>query len=255
MLKLRITLSVLAFSVLLATAAYAASSSKSFTITNTGDGPLTITGAVISGNTAEYALTGNTCSSVPVGQACALTVSFTPNGYGTRTAAALNFSSNGTNGPSHSIALSGSGYNPLITPNFPAVTSCKHANWLATGYSYLYTHSNGCSSASAGSTIRFQTRLDNNTTGSRLIRVHVSVDNAAHLFVNGVQVSPFRYYPGFTSFPSYDAYIQPGANRVEIHVVNDGSSANPAAFSAAIFDVASGALLRSTSETTQWTYY
>lgn len=41
-----------------------------------------------------------------------MTVRFTPSGDGPRAAAALNFSSNGTSGPAHSIALNGAGQYP-----------------------------------------------------------------------------------------------------------------------------------------------
>lgn len=111
LLHLRTLVASLALAALLAPSAHAAMADKTITLTNTGNGPLTITTAAqpISGNTAEYALTGNTCSSVAVGASCALTVRFTPTGSGTRPAAALNFTSNGTNGPTHSIALTGTG--------------------------------------------------------------------------------------------------------------------------------------------------
>lgn len=120
MLKLRSLITALALAAALSPAAYAASASKAFTVTNTGNGPLTISGAVITGNTAEYALTGNTCTSVVVGGSCALTVTFTPSGTGARTAASLNFSSNGSNGPIHSIALAGTGAPNEVTRTISA---------------------------------------------------------------------------------------------------------------------------------------
>lgn len=107
--KLRSLITTLALAAALSPAAYGASASKAFTVTNTGNGPLTISGASISGNPAEFALAGNTCTSVAAGGSCAMTVTFTPNGSGTRQPASLNFSSNGTNGPTHSIALAGTG--------------------------------------------------------------------------------------------------------------------------------------------------
>lgn len=109
MLKLRSLITALALAAALVPAAYAAYSDKTFTVTNTGNGMLTVTGATVSGNTAEFALTGNTCTSISPGGTCALTVRFTPSGGSARPAATLNFTSNATNGPSHSIALSGSG--------------------------------------------------------------------------------------------------------------------------------------------------
>jgi hypothetical protein len=45
MFKLRSIVTALALAAVLSPAAYAASSDKTFTVSNTGDGPLTITGA------------------------------------------------------------------------------------------------------------------------------------------------------------------------------------------------------------------
>src|SRR5574340_1125050 len=100
MFNLRSLTAALALAALLSPAAYAAAASKTFTIPNTGNGPLTVSGAHIAGNTADYALSGNTCTSVPAGGSCALTVKFAPTGDGPRAAGSLNFSSNGSNGPS-----------------------------------------------------------------------------------------------------------------------------------------------------------
>lgn len=110
MLNLRSLTAALALAALLTPAAFAASSAKTFTVTNSGSGPLTITGAAISGNPSEYTLTPGGCATpVPVGGSCSFTVTFTPTGVGARTPATLNFSSNGTNGPTHSISLAGAG--------------------------------------------------------------------------------------------------------------------------------------------------
>lgn len=124
MLNLRSLAAALALAALLAPAVYAASSAKTFTVTNSGSGPLTITGAAISGNPAEYALTPGGCATpVAVGGNCSFTVTFTPTGVGARTPATLNFSSNGTNGPTHSISLAGAGAPSEITRTISASTS------------------------------------------------------------------------------------------------------------------------------------
>lgn len=109
MFNFRSILTALALAAVLSPTAQAATASKAFTVTNTGNGPLTVSGAVISGNTAEYALTGNTCASVASGSSCALTVTFAPTATGVRPAASLSFNSSGTNGPTHNISLSGIG--------------------------------------------------------------------------------------------------------------------------------------------------
>lgn len=104
------TIAALAFFAMLAPAAHAASSAKAITLANTGNGPLTISGAKITGNTSEFTLTPGGCSSpVPVGGSCSLNVTYTPGGSGPSPSATLVYSSNGTNGPTHSIPLSGTG--------------------------------------------------------------------------------------------------------------------------------------------------
>lgn len=50
-----------------------------------------------------------------MGASCALTVTFTPNGEDARDGASLNFSSSGTNGPTHSIELAGTGGANAVT--------------------------------------------------------------------------------------------------------------------------------------------
>jgi hypothetical protein len=111
MLKLlRSLVTALALAAVLAPVSYAASSDKTFTVSNTGNGPLTITSTAISGNTTEFSLlSGHNCTTVAAGSSCSMTVRFTPTGTGTRAAASLNFNSNGTNGGAQSIALSGAG--------------------------------------------------------------------------------------------------------------------------------------------------
>jgi hypothetical protein len=254
MLKPRSLTAALVLAAMLSPAAYADSAAKSFTVTNNGSGPLAVSGASISGN-AEYKLTGNTCgTAVPVGGNCALTVTFTPTGTGPRAAAALNFTSNGTNGPNHSISLSGAGGYTLVSPHTPAVTSCKHETWLNTGFSWMWVNSSGCTDTAVG-TFRFQTLVDNTTGADLPIRVSAAADNGATLYVDGAQVSPFRHYAAFDTWLSYDTVLSPGVHRVELHVVNDTAYANPGAFSAAIVNKSNGQVIRSTNDVSAWSYY
>lgn len=132
MLKLRPLITAMALAAVLSPAAHAASADKTFTVSNTGNGAMTISGAAISGNTAEYALLpGHTCTTVAPGGSCALTVRFTPAGTGTRPAAALNFTTNGTNGPAHQIALSGAGrYTASCKDLLAAVPGTPSGNYM-----------------------------------------------------------------------------------------------------------------------------
>jgi hypothetical protein len=124
MLNLRHLITTLALAAVLSPAAYAASSDKTFTVSNTGDGPLTITGAGITGNTAEFSLlAGHNCTTVAAGSSCAMTVRFTPAGSNARNQAWLNFTSNGTNGGVHSIPLSGAGGVSEVTRTIATSTS------------------------------------------------------------------------------------------------------------------------------------
>lgn len=124
MFKLRSIAGLLALATLMPQAAYAVSVSKDFVITNTGDGLLTFSGVALSGNTTDYALTGNTCTSVAPGGSCILTVKFTPKAVDARPEASLDFSTNGSNGPAHKIALKGAGRYPV---------SCKDLLTVAPG--------------------------------------------------------------------------------------------------------------------------
>jgi hypothetical protein len=119
----------------------------------------------------------------------------------------------------------------------------------------MWSTSTGCTDGSSGTT-RFQTLLANNTGSNMTVRVHASADNGATLYVDGVQTSPFRHYSSYNVWPSYDVAISPGTHRFELHVVNDPvAGANPAAFSAAFVNVGTGAVIRSTTEVSLWSYY
>lgn len=107
-LFLRVALLAAALS--LPVSASAASASKVFTVSNTGNGLLTISDAAISGNDSEFALAPGGCATpLQPGSSCNFTVSFAPLGTGARPPALLAFTSNGANGPRHTISLSGTG--------------------------------------------------------------------------------------------------------------------------------------------------
>ena len=81
---------------------------QTVTVTNTGDGALTIRAIRISGAAAgDYTQSNNCLRTIQPGGSCAITVNFTPHGYGVR-GATLTISDDGQGG-SQSIALRGSG--------------------------------------------------------------------------------------------------------------------------------------------------
>jgi hypothetical protein len=78
------------------------------TVTNTGDGPLTIRAIGISGAAAgDYTQSNNCLRAIAPGASCAITVSFAPHGYGLR-AAALTLYDDGPGG-TQTVSLRGTG--------------------------------------------------------------------------------------------------------------------------------------------------
>jgi len=89
------------------------------TVTNTGDGALTIRAIRITGVAAgDYTQSNNCLRTIEPGGSCAISVNFTPHGYGVRTAT-LTLSDDGLGG-AQSIALRGTGTagRPLLSNGF-----------------------------------------------------------------------------------------------------------------------------------------
>jgi trimeric autotransporter adhesin len=84
---------------------------QTITVTNTGDGALTIRAISVDGPAAgEYRQASDCLRTIAPGASCSITVTFTPHGYGLR-AATLTLHDDGLNG-SQSVALNGSGTAP-----------------------------------------------------------------------------------------------------------------------------------------------
>ena len=86
------------------------STPKTVTLTNTGVGPLTITGIAITGsNVNDFSISTNTCVS-PLGQglSCTVGITFTPKAKSSRSAN-VTFTDNSTASSTQSVALSGKG--------------------------------------------------------------------------------------------------------------------------------------------------
>lgn len=137
------------------------STTKSTTLTMNGGAELVLSGLSITGtNAADFTQT-NTCGSLPANlgpyMSCAATVTFTPHGYGKRTAS-LVFTDNASNSP-QKIALSGSGPDFTVSAN-PTSTSVTRPNPVSstitltplTGFNQ--TISLGCLGAPANSTCK-----------------------------------------------------------------------------------------------------
>lgn len=84
------------------------SAPQSVTITNTGSAPLEVAGASITGaNIADFAATNNCSSAVTTNNTCSVSVTFTPQSSGPRSAT-LNIADNAPGSP-HQVTLSGTG--------------------------------------------------------------------------------------------------------------------------------------------------
>jgi hypothetical protein len=84
---------------------------QNVTVTNTGDGVLTIRGIGISGRgSGDWVQSSNCLGAIQSGAACSINVSFTPHGYGARDAT-LTLVDDGAGG-SQSVALHGLGTSP-----------------------------------------------------------------------------------------------------------------------------------------------
>jgi sugar lactone lactonase YvrE len=89
------------------------------TVTNTGDGALTIRGIGISGGAAgDYSQSSNCVRAIAPGASCSITVNFAPHGYGVR-AATMTLFDDGPGG-AQSISLRGTGTaaRPLVSTGF-----------------------------------------------------------------------------------------------------------------------------------------
>ncbi|HEY1081808.1 MAG TPA: choice-of-anchor tandem repeat GloVer-containing protein, partial [Prosthecobacter sp.] len=94
------------------------SSSRTFTIRNTGTDPLTLA-AELTGGAPEYSITASPAASVAAGGSTAVTVVFTPSATGVR-AGTLRLTSNDSDEGTFDLALTGTaeiGSNPLFPPN------------------------------------------------------------------------------------------------------------------------------------------
>jgi hypothetical protein len=120
---------------------------RTVTLTNTGDGALTINGCAITGaNSADFSFTGCAAGTYSPGAALPIAVSFTPSATGLRTAS-FSVNDNAPGSP-HIVALAGFGMagfhqcDPL--PNVPvnfdvAISTCKYGCALTSSGSALTT--------------------------------------------------------------------------------------------------------------------
>ncbi len=105
----------------------AAASSKSITLSNAGNAPLSLSGTSISGaNAQDFTLSSSCGTSLAASSSCTLTIAYNPHGLGLRRAT-LTMTDNAS--PStQTVALSGS----AVAQSFPAVWRPSNGNWYVT---------------------------------------------------------------------------------------------------------------------------
>lgn len=182
-------------------------------LTNTGTGPLTITGITLSGSNAADFNQGNNCgTSLAANASCTIALTFTPSTTASESAT-LNITDNGTGSP-HTVSLSGTGAaaayssGPSITPAAPStsvgkaitLTSASNVTWaLASGSVGTLTGSGTTATYTAPATLTaptsysgcmlapsdsvFNTRIDN-------LPVNSQSANWMNSFIAGIQFSP-----------------------------------------------------------------
>jgi len=116
----------------------ATSAPQTATITNSGGAPLVIMSAAASGN---FAVSANTCGTVPIGQSCMISVTFSPTATGTRTGV-LTIMDNAPGNP-HTVQLSGIGATITIAPTPGASTSLSVLPGDTANYSLGVTGTQG----------------------------------------------------------------------------------------------------------------
>jgi cardiolipin synthase len=103
-----------------ATAAGNTAAAQTVTLTNSGNGPLTISGTAIGGaNPADFAQSAATCTgTLAAGTSCTLSITFTPAAASTSYAATLTVTDNSGNaaGSAQSVTLNGTSATPVIAP-------------------------------------------------------------------------------------------------------------------------------------------
>jgi hypothetical protein len=115
-----------------------ASAVQTITLTNTGNAPLTLSSAAITGTNQTSFVTSNTCGMpVQVGYSCTLNVAFDPAAIGPATAA-LTLIANASSGSQQSIPLSGTGITGSAVASF-SVASVAFGNQAVGQESTLQT--------------------------------------------------------------------------------------------------------------------
>jgi hypothetical protein len=126
-----------------------ASASQTVAVTNGGTGPLTFGTVSISGtNAGDFSFSNGCGATLAVNASCQLSVRFAPSGMGTRTAT-LTIADNAGNvaGATQSVALSGTGLEPVITISPTSLNFGNQTVGLASGGSSVTVTNSGNAAA------------------------------------------------------------------------------------------------------------
>jgi Abnormal spindle-like microcephaly-assoc'd, ASPM-SPD-2-Hydin len=210
-----------------------ASAPMTVTLTNTGGGTLTFTGGNAAGititgtNKADFTQTNNCGSSVAAGASCTITVTFTPQASGTRSAA-VTLTDNAGNG-TQTVNLAGTGAYPTVTltpstlgfgnveVNYSSGTltsTVKNSGLVTLTISKIalsgthpseYTQTNNCiGSFAAGATCAINVIFSPTATGSQNASVTIT-DNTSAGF-NTLNLTGSGALPTATLVPATDSF-------------------------------------------------
>jgi FG-GAP-like repeat/Protein of unknown function (DUF1573)/FG-GAP repeat len=159
------------------------SAAQTFTLTNIGSAPLTISSIAINGDFAQT----NACgTSVAAGASCTITVTFTPTAAGTRSAM-VTITDNATDSP-HTVALSGTGTDFSITAAQGSQTTATVVAGQTATYSLAFSGTPGftgtvaltCTGAPSLSTCTI-TPSSLSLSGTNTVNATVSVSTMARV--------------------------------------------------------------------------
>jgi hypothetical protein len=221
------------------------SSPQTFTLQNTGVGPVSV-GAISLPTGATFV--ANTCSNavLPASSLCTVSVTITPTAVQPY-AGSVTIASNATVSPGP-VALSGTGaQNDALFPGSPGIYGGY--NWWSVTHTMLWD--TPTDNAPPGS-VNFETLVPNPSPNPRHIQVFVWVDDTwTGLKVSGTAMSLATCTIG-VQCTSNILTIPPGNSRVNLLLNNAGSTNNPAGAAMWIIDSDTGAILRDSSNANDW---
>lgn len=155
------------------------------TLVNTGAATRTISAATITSGATDFAVTGNTCSTVQVGSSCVVSVRFTPSTDGPRTGTLTILDS--TPAGTHTVTLNGTG----ITGHSSWDMLSQSGDYIGAGDTWSYTPKSATISAAGSSSV---------------VSVSVNANNGDNWTAEfeadpNSQLTPGTTYSGATRYP------------------------------------------------------